>query len=62
MIEEREQRWLELAAEIKCPSKPNQCRKNEGVNEDEKFLSNSAIIFTAECKFCGEKASGWGSR
>ncbi len=64
MTTEYEQRWREEKAEIKCPFKvkPELCRKNEGIKETEKFLSHSAIIFTAECNFCGEKASDWGSR
>ena len=61
---EREQRWRDVKADIKCPLKvkPELCRKNEGIKENEIYLSNSAIIFTAECNLCGEKASGWGSR
>lgn len=63
-MDEREQRWREVEAQIICPFKvkPELCRKSEGVREEEKYLSHTAIIFTAECNFCDEKASGWGSR
>ena len=57
---EREQRWEEIKAEIKCPLRPGElCRKSEGIKENEITLSHSAIILTAECNFCGSKASGW---
>lgn len=61
---EREQRWKSVKADIVCPFKvkPELCRKSEGIREREITLSHSAIVFTAECNFCGEKASGWGSR
>ena len=62
-MEEREQRWGEVKAEIRCPlvKKPESCRINEGITQDEIWISRTAIIFTAECNFCGEKASNWGS-
>ncbi len=62
-MEEREQRWREVEANIKCPLriKPELCRKNEGVTQRETWISRTAIVFTAECNPCGEKASGWGS-
>ena len=62
-MEEREQRWREVKEDVKCPFKvkPEVCRKKEGVTERETWISRTAIIFTAECNFCGEKASAWGS-
>lgn len=62
-MSEREQRWAEVISEIKCPFKikPELCRKNEGTTQKENWISRTAIIFTSECNFCGEKASGWGS-
>ena len=62
MIEEREQRWGELAAEIKCPLKPDLCRKDEGIKRYEQYLSHSAVVIAAECNFCGKRASEWGQR
>ncbi len=63
-MQEREQEWKQLAAEIKCPfkSKPELCRKIEGIKRSEQFLGHSAIVIAAECNFCGEKATGWGQR
>lgn len=59
-MSEREQRWEELKTKIKCPLKPGElCRKNEGMKAKERTLGNSASILTAECNFCGSKASGW---
>ena len=61
-MNEREQRWRNAITDIKCPLKikPENCRKNEGITQQETWISRTAIVFAAECNFCGEKGSGWG--
>lgn len=61
-MDEREQRWKELEAEMQCPLTLNPCRKVEELRRIEKFLSHSAVIFTVECKRFGIQVSGWGQR
>lgn len=61
-MEEREQEWKQLEVEIRCPFKPELCRKSEGIKRNEQFLSHSAVVIAAECNFCGEQASGWGQK